>query len=628
MAARNSLAYKFPLVMAGVLAGTSLLLLAVTHGVLTRTAEAGAYARLSNAAQEVAASAEGVFRQRLADVARAAADPDVRALILAPPHGSAPPARVTALLDSVIGEPATATVEVRRLDGSLVLRAGLEPAEAHWPEHLPAAGSVSSDLQVENGGAYAWTVAPVVEGAERIGWVGRRMSIGGPSAAAQAMAELTGELVTIHIRSADGSRWSANGGRVQIPPEPSQPTPGGARTYVWPDVGTVLSADVEIAGTPLVAVVQTPLDVVHARARQTVASLALTSLLIVLMGTLVASVLGRQMTGPLVSVARAAEALAAGDYERRVKVVGRDESARLASTFNKMAEELGSARRELMARIAQAQQSHKDSEALRELAEEARQLAEEANRAKSDFLAVMSHELRTPLNAIAGYTELLDLGIHGPLTDAQRDALQRIARNQAHLLTLIDDVLRYAQLEAGKVEFALRNVSVDAALAELETFFEPQMRAAGLDFRREVDDPSTAVVADPDKLHQILLNLLSNAIKFTPKGGRITVSSEADTRTVRITVEDTGIGIDQRDHEAVFDPFFQGDRRANRPVSGVGLGLAISRDLARGMGGDLTVRSAPSRGSAFTVTLHRTPTEASVEAAVGAAESAPPLRNP
>jgi signal transduction histidine kinase len=230
-----------------------------------------------------------------------------------------------------------------------------------------------------------------------------------------------------------------------------------------------------------------------------------------------------------------------------------------------------------------------------------------ASRAKSDFLAVMSHELRTPLNAIAGYTELLEIGIHGPLTDAQRDALQRVSRNQAHLLTLIDDVLRYAQLEAGKVEFALRAVPVDDALAELETFFEPQIRAAGLEFVRNTHTPQLAVVADADKLHQILLNLISNAIKFTPQGGRIMLGSRQEGDLVHVTVEDTGIGIDAEFLDAVFDPFFQGNRRTNRPASGVGLGLAISRDLARGMGGDLTVRSVASEGAAFTITLQGAP---------------------
>jgi signal transduction histidine kinase len=288
-----------------------------------------------------------------------------------------------------------------------------------------------------------------------------------------------------------------------------------------------------------------------------------------------------------------------------VRVVGGDEYTRLATTFNKMAAEIKSARRELMARIEQAQLARRDSEALRAAAEQARRLAEEANRAKSDFLAVMSHELRTPLNAIAGYTQLLEIGIHGPLNDAQQNALQRITRNQAHLLTLIEDVLRYAQLEAGKVEFALRVVPLIDVLGDLETFFEPQIHAGGLGLQLRTANPQLSVVADPDKLHQILLNLLSNAVKFTPRGGRITVSCEADFETVRVTVEDTGIGIDNEPLEAVFDPFYQVNRRTDRPATGVGLGLAISRDLARGMGGDLTVRSVSGQGTAFTVWLRR-----------------------
>ena len=233
----------------------------------------------------------------------------------------------------------------------------------------------------------------------------------------------------------------------------------------------------------------------------------------------------------------------------------------------------------------------------------AREQAEAANRAKGDFLAMMSHELRTPLNAIGGYVELMDMELRGPVTSEQRQDLQRIKQSQRHLLGLINQVLNYTRVDTGMVSYNLSEVRVGELLASAEAFIVPQVRARGLSYALADCDPALRVLADEDKLQQILLNLLTNAIKFTDRGGEIRVSCALRGGTVEIAVRDTGVGIAPEKLTSVFEPFVQVDQRLTRANEGVGLGLAISRDLARGMGGDLQAESTPGVGSTFTLTL-------------------------
>ena len=232
----------------------------------------------------------------------------------------------------------------------------------------------------------------------------------------------------------------------------------------------------------------------------------------------------------------------------------------------------------------------------------------DANRAKSEFLAAMSHELRTPLNAIAGYVQLLELEVHGPLAPEQHAALERVQRSQRYLLSLINDILNFAKLEAGRVEYSTEDVVLADAVAHIAPMIEPQVAAKHLDYAVRID-PGIIVRADAEKLWQILLNLLSNAVKFTECGGRITVDTgvrgdgSGPTGVVYVRVTDTGAGIPANRLGAIFEPFVQIQRTLANPSEGTGLGLAISRGLARGMGGDLRVRSVEGTGTTFTLML-------------------------
>ena len=234
--------------------------------------------------------------------------------------------------------------------------------------------------------------------------------------------------------------------------------------------------------------------------------------------------------------------------------------------------------------------------------ESQRKIADEANQAKSKFLAVMSHELRTPLNAIGGYTQLIEMGVHGPLTDDQRTALDRISRSQKHLLRLINDVLSLSRIEAGRIDYRITDVSVDEVVKTVLPMVEPQLAAKKITSRTVVDEVPT-VRADREKLEQITLNLLTNAAKFTPPGGTVTarIRNDPAERRVCLDVEDTGIGISAEMQKDIFEPFVQA--QTDNRKEGSGLGLAISRELARGMDADLTVKSVPGQGSVFTVLL-------------------------
>jgi len=216
----------------------------------------------------------------------------------------------------------------------------------------------------------------------------------------------------------------------------------------------------------------------------------------------------------------------------------------------------------------------------------------------------MSHELRTPLNAIGGYADLLLAGVTGALTEAQSNYLDRLRRSQQHLLGIINDLLNFSRIEAGRVTYDVSRMSLREAVRAVLPMIEPQAAERGLTVRI-IEGPEAAAMGDKAKVEQILINLLSNSIKFTERHGSITVEPFSTAAAAGVRVTDTGIGIPKDKLESIFEPFVQVGRTLTSAQEGTGLGLAISRDLARAMGGDLTAISTLDVGSSFELTLKK-----------------------
>jgi PAS domain S-box-containing protein len=231
--------------------------------------------------------------------------------------------------------------------------------------------------------------------------------------------------------------------------------------------------------------------------------------------------------------------------------------------------------------------------------------AEASNTAKAEFLAAMSHELRTPLNAIGGYTELLSLGLGGPVNSEQLDYLERIRRSQQHLLGIISDLLNFSRIEAGQINYDLVPIPLHKVIDVVMPMIETAAAAKGIKVRTDPVSGECVAIGDRARIDQILLNLLSNAIKYTGEGGSVTVKCNVSADAASIAVTDTGRGVPKEKMEAIFEPFVQLGRSLSSAHEGMGLGLSISRDLARAMNGDLIVNSKVGEGSTFTLVLPR-----------------------
>jgi len=252
--------------------------------------------------------------------------------------------------------------------------------------------------------------------------------------------------------------------------------------------------------------------------------------------------------------------------------------------------------------LALEQQARAHAEGARSEAEAARAEAERANNSKTDFLAVMSHELRTPLTAIMGYEELLSDGITGPVTELQRQQLGRINASARHLLGLIDEILTFARVDIGRERVRWESMSVNHTLGDAAALVEPMASAKDIKFIVELLEEDQVIQTDGTKFRQMLVNLLSNGIKFTEKG-EVRVGILAANGFLEVRISDTGVGIPAEHIEDVFEPFWQAEQTATRRTGGTGLGLSVTRKLARLLGGDVSVTSTIGAGSTFLLRL-------------------------
>ena len=504
-------------------------------------------------------------------------------------------ARLASLANPANPGDSALVTELWDVDGRIVARSGDSASHTNIPSPTAAADRVSLGSFYESAGrVYYWSTMPIVHDGKRIGTIAQRRRLNSQPGTEKTLVSYSHPLARILLRNNDGSLWTTLSGEIVKPPT-NPDSIRGFPTFEHPDIVPGERAVIygtASAGTPWTIALELPFSKLGDAPRDILTRFALMSLVLLLLGAVAMWVISRRITQPLTKMTAAAEAMARGDYSHRVAEVGDYETAQLGSAFNRMAREVEAAKNKLLSAA--------------DAAEKAQVLAEDANAAKANFLAAISHELRTPLNAIAGYVELLEMGLRGPLTDEQRTDLGRIRKSQQYLLGLIEQVLVFTQLDAQKVAVHIQDVSLDEVLHDTETMVKPQILAKGIEYSYEADEPGLHVRADREKMQQIVLNLVTNGAKYTSRGGRVAVSSQPRNGTVHVKVTDTGPGIPDKMLATIFEPFVQLDRRLNQPREGVGLGLTISRDLARAMGGDLVVDSTLGVGSTFTLVLPRT----------------------
>jgi signal transduction histidine kinase len=608
-----SLEHRLPLMITALLVVTMAAVVLFAWVEVRRAAVGGALERLQRVTQELARLSGPALPARLVEMRGAAAHPAILAHLQAP-EGTARTGATQALQGLRIpAEPELPIVlwdrERRPLLYVGAYPAGLFPAPPA-PVALPGSNGVGRFFPI-GARTFFWLAVPVLRGADTLGWVAELRRVGGPASA--PIKQLIGDGMDVYFADQHG-RWIALDGTATPAPE-RWPFQGAAR-YTRAGASYYGHAT-PIPGRAWGFVAEQSRAKVMARPDAFLQHAGLAALALCLFAAAGAWVLSRSITRPVLRLQAAAQAVAQGDYGPRVELRRTDELGMLARGFNWMAAQVQASHDELREQMEMAQSlaeelehSNEQLESALAEADAAREEAEAANRSKSEFLATMSHEIRTPINAILGYTDLLLMGLQGPVTEGQQAQLSRIRFSSQHLTGLVDQLLDFARIEAGTLRVERRTALAGDAVATALSVLAPQAQARGITLSSECDG-GARYTGDPQRVDQILLNLVSNAIKFTEPGGHARLSCALQDGDgagwVCLRVEDSGIGIAPEQLERIFEPFVQVESGYTRRHEGAGLGLAISRRFARWMGGDLTVESTPGAGSVFTLWLPAAP---------------------
>lgn len=584
--ARLRLEYRLPLLVSGIFLVIALTGMWLAYQEVRGAALASADDRIRVLADELGPLVESGLLQRTRLLESAVRQDIVR-------HAGEPGVRVnmdslTAALEMVRGTPGTPFVTaILRADGTAVT---VGDDVAFPPPPLDALiGFLGPDgprytrLFEIGDRVYYWTAVPVPETAAPAFLAQLRRVTSTPS----ILQDLAGPDAALYLVNAEAERWFALGSPPTAPVVEMRRN--GERLSYTRAGRSYMARSRAVPGTPWHVIMELPDDVAFSRAHLFVRRVIGFGMVLAMVGAATAVLAVRRVLRPMAELGEAARGIASGEYGRRVPVHDGDEIGDLADAFNAMASQV---------ELAISEAKHSQGK------------ADEASRAKSAFLATVSHELRTPINAVVGYTELLEMGVAGELSQQQQQYIQRIRTSSEHLTRLVDEILDIGRIEAGQLRIAPRLCSAQDHMRVARDVILPQARVRRV--KVELGASDVSFIGDPQRVEQILVNLLSNAVKFSDAGATVSstctvADGPGGSRMCRFDVVDRGCGVPAEMHESIFEPFVQVDDSYTRNHGGAGLGLSISRELARLMGGQITLCSTAGRGSTFTLWLPLAP---------------------